>query len=426
MLSVLVVADDLTGANATGAMFRRLGLHTRTVRGPDALADLVQPDLDVLVLSTNSRQLTAHEAAETVTSALEAVGRHAGPRVLVKRVDTTLRGPLAAELLALLNHRRSVKDAVVALAVPAYPTAGRTTVGGIHLVDGQPLQRTAAARDPLTPVVSSRVSTLLTAGTPLRAEEIHLDDLAAEDFEARLSDALDRADVVVADSATDGDLAHVARAAARFRRSHPDTDVVVVDSGPFGALYCDALGLEKTRSDSLPIALVIGSMAIHTENQLITAQQALDFALTEHPLTRDPESVATVLRAIDAGDSVVGWRAPSCEQRLDRGLAKELPRMLADSARRVLSQRRLGGLFVCGGEVGAAVLDALSAGGLDVEGEVQPLVVAGRLAGGDWEGLPIITKGGLIGDQRAILDSILRLRSMGWLPHRQTPFGKRR
>lgn len=60
----------------------------------------------------------------------------------------------------------------------------------------------------------------------------------------------------------------------------------------------------------------------------------------------------------------------------------------------------------------AAVLSALEADGLDVEAEVQPLVVTGRLCGGPWHGLPIVTKGGLIGDDRAILDSIFRLRVM--------------
>lgn len=43
---------------------------------------------------------------------------------------------------------------------------------------------------------------------------------------------------------------------------------------------------------------------------------------------------------------------------------------------------------------------------------MQPLVVAGRVSGGRWDRLPVVTKGGLIGDDRAVLASIGHLQSM--------------
>ena len=140
---VLVVADDFTGANATAALFVRLGLRTRTLAagsghghaGPRV--DVV----DVVVVTTGSRRLAPEAAADRVRGVLAALGG-GEPQLLVKRVDSTLRGPIGAELEVMLTHRRSQRPGrVAALAVPAYPAAGRTTVGGIHLLDGVPLAR---------------------------------------------------------------------------------------------------------------------------------------------------------------------------------------------------------------------------------------------------------------------------------------------
>lgn len=414
MLSVLVVADDLTGANATGAMFARLGLRTRTVSRVEPGADVSpDPEIEVLVLTTRSRLLAPEAAADSVTAALRSVDAHVEPRLTVKRVDTTLRGPLAAELDALLAFRRGNGTRVVALAVPAYPAAGRTTVGGIHLLEGRPLARSAVARDPVTPVRDSRVSTLLTTGTDLRGAEVHLDDLAATDFPERLDRALLGSDVVVVDCASDADLGLIADAAAGFQRAHPDIELVVVDSGPFGAACAHAMGMPPTDGRTPPILLVIGSTAAQTHDQLRQAQQGLTTRVEQvDPARLGDPAVRATLEAVDDGIPVVGWHTTPPAADVDRAAATGIPDRLAQATRAVASDRRLGGLFTCGGEVTAAVLSALEADGLDVEAEVQPLVVTGRLCGGPWHGLPIVTKGGLIGDDRAILDSIFRLRVM--------------
>jgi hypothetical protein len=51
------------------------------------------------------------------------------PAVLVLRGESTLRGHVAVEMRAL------GPDEAVGLVVPAYPEAGRVTVGGVHYLD---------------------------------------------------------------------------------------------------------------------------------------------------------------------------------------------------------------------------------------------------------------------------------------------------
>ncbi len=446
MRSVLVVADDLTGANATAALFARLGLRTRTLAAGPALADpaLADPGLagpalagpglagpglagpglaaagtgdpgigaDVTVVTTGSRRLAPEAAASRIGSVLTSLGGH-DPQLLVKRVDTTLRGPIGAELATMLGWRRAQRPGrVAALAVPAYPAAGRTTVGGIHLLDGTPLARSAAATDPANPVRVSRAGDLLSEGTSLTVAELHLDALDGDDVSLAeaLGASLAEADVTVADAATDADLDRLAAAAARVRQLF--ADIVVVDSGPFAAAYCDALGITAGTPRS-PVLVVVGSPAETTGRQLEMAKRGGGTRLhlvAEH-LTQD-DLAGSVINAIDRRFPVTGWHVPSPAGQVDRAWAEQIPVWLAAATRQVLSERPVAGLLASGGEVAAAVLDALEARGLDVVTEVQPLVVAGRVIGGPWDRLPIVTKGGLVGDDNAIAASIGHLHGM--------------
>ena len=88
---LVVVADDLTGAADSAALLTRLG---RTSVLLDA--DSEWPEDDVLAVDTDSRHrdpvLAAARAAEATRRA-----RRLGAQV-VKKVDSTLRGHVAAEL----------------------------------------------------------------------------------------------------------------------------------------------------------------------------------------------------------------------------------------------------------------------------------------------------------------------------------------
>jgi uncharacterized protein YgbK (DUF1537 family) len=409
--SVLVVADDLTGANATGALFARLGLRTRTFAAGSG-QPAPGPGTDVTVVTTGTRRLPPAAAAARVRAVLTAMTGH-DPELLVKRVDTTLRGPVGAELAVMLAHLRSRHQGrVAALAVPAYPAAGRTTVGGIHLVGGVPLARSPAATDPVTPVTTSRVAELLTAGTPLTAAEVHLDVLDRDDqaVTQALASALATADVTVADAAVDADLARLATAAAAARPAL--AGILVVDSGPFGAAYCDALGI-TARAARSPVLVVVGSPAGITRRQVEAAKRGrgVTISLVDEHLSAD-EVAALAIAAIDAGAAVAGWHVPGPRPHLDRAWARQVPSWLATATRQVLAARPVAGVLACGGEVAAAVLGALGALALDVTTEVQPLVVAGRVIGGPWDRLPIVTKGGLVGDDNAIIASAGHLHGM--------------
>ncbi|GAA5187454.1 four-carbon acid sugar kinase family protein [Rugosimonospora acidiphila] len=132
---VLVLDDDPTGTQAAAdvPVLLRPADVSPTLGGRPAA-----------YLLTNTRALGREEAV-----ALVAAARHrAGPGVeLVLRGDSTLRGHVFPEMRAL------GLDEAVGLIVPAFPAAGRVTLGGVHYLTtgGAPVNvaDTEFARDPV-------------------------------------------------------------------------------------------------------------------------------------------------------------------------------------------------------------------------------------------------------------------------------------
>ncbi|HEU4847364.1 MAG TPA: four-carbon acid sugar kinase family protein, partial [Rubrobacteraceae bacterium] len=198
-MRVGIIADDLTGAADTGVQLARAGYRTAVAfrDAPIPPAD----DLDAVALDTDSRAMPAGFAAKRVMEAGLTV-REA--YIVYKKLDSTLRGPIAAELAAALGA--SGRDRAV--VAPAFPAAGRTTVEGVQLVRGVPVDETEAKDDPRTPVHEGHVPTLLAAAFP------SVVSLSAEDLAdpATVRRALEEARCVVADAARDEDLEALVRA----------------------------------------------------------------------------------------------------------------------------------------------------------------------------------------------------------------------
>jgi uncharacterized protein YgbK (DUF1537 family) len=101
-------------------------------------------------LVTNSRALSPSAARELVgAAARDALAGAPGARIVL-RGDSTLRGHLREEYEAVRDATRPGEHPPLLLA-PALPSAGRVTVGGVHLIErgGRrvPLHETEYARD---------------------------------------------------------------------------------------------------------------------------------------------------------------------------------------------------------------------------------------------------------------------------------------
>lgn len=401
---VLVIGDDLTGSNATGARFARAGLRTISVSGVGRVSCAM--DADVLVLNAGTRHLGAESARALVQEAVKAVSP---VELLAKRVDTTLRGNVGAEVDALLDV---LEPGTRALVVPAFPDAGRTTVGGIHLVDGVPLAATPAARDPLTPVEFSRVAAVLRRGTDRQIVEVPLD--VVESGSRAVADSLASTDapLVVCDATSNAHLGTIAEAAALVHAER-DTRWVSVDSGPFAVLLATALGIGPGEHPLPPVLVVVGSITAATRDQVHELEQLSRARFVDvTPSGLDAREIADrAAELVRSGARVVGIRtwAPGVEEPVDRTTAARIPGVLAEATALLLAEHAFGGLYATGGDIAEAVTESLASDGFAIDAEVLPLAVAGRLVGGPHDGLPFATKGGLIGDRDAAVSCVEHL-----------------
>lgn len=151
-----IIADDLTGANDTALQFLLRGCNTQILLNTEHLPEGCHNTI-AWAVNTESRSLNPQEAAKAVEKATNALYKALKVDFIYKKIDSTMRGNIAAESLALLK----CSDLDAAIIVPTLPDEGRVTVGGYHLLKGVPLERTEFARDPDSPISQSYIPSLL-------------------------------------------------------------------------------------------------------------------------------------------------------------------------------------------------------------------------------------------------------------------------
>jgi uncharacterized protein YgbK (DUF1537 family) len=428
---VLIVADDLTGGNACGALFVEAGLRTITISAPDRPEILREAlnDYDVVVVNADSRHLPAHEAGELTSKLIASAG---DVDLVACRIDTTLRGNVGPAAEAALTARRSVAESsggharhVLGLCVPAFPAANRTTVQGRQLLDGRLLEHTELSSDVRSPMHTSEVDAILRSGTELTCRLIELPTVleGRAAIRERLLDVIaERVDIVIADALTtehidligsviaevteefanSADTSSAREIRTRTGLNHGELlDWVTIDPGPGSLSLARSLLPTRTKGTILGIS---GSATEVTRAQLAALAEDPDVQLIRTVLDQDnlPDVEATLTRVERAASARAIIIATVLESHDLLELSDEESRLttqrLAQIAAAVVDSISVTGLYTTGGDVTAKVMSALAADGLEVEREIVPLAVGGRLVGGRAAGLPIVTKGGLIGD----------------------------
>ncbi|MHA6643986.1 four-carbon acid sugar kinase family protein [Mesorhizobium sp. A623] len=392
--ALLIVADDLTGAADCGVVCVKRGLDAVVVMAPDTLAEFV----DVVAIDANTRVLHAEAAAEKTARILTAFG-HKKRSLVFKKIDSTLRGHFGVELAAMLSARRGiVPDSVVVLA-PAFPTLGRTTVDGNHLLWGRPLEESEPWRSEGKTGRAFLPQMVSDAG--LRAELLPLDRVREGDdaLLTTMKRLAARSDVIACDSETDDDLAALARASFQLGRE----TIWAGSAGLVGHLV-DAAGLKRAQAEHMLAATVGAQVFVVGSRSAISWRQAAALAALDgvEVVDIDPTASAGDLdkvdfkgrfsAALETGKTVLIWQAgaePSIETAKSR--------QCGDLATQIAHHKsRIGALFATGGETARCLLEALDVRALRLIDEIEPGVALSMAVGGG--DLAMITKAGAFGN----------------------------
>jgi uncharacterized protein YgbK (DUF1537 family) len=379
------LADDLTGACDVGAELLGYGVPVRvTVDGADGPAG---DGIDVL--NTQSRLLDTAAARARVVAVAGLLPAVPG-RVVLKKIDTALRGPVGAELDGALEAL-GLGEAFV---LPAIPEVGRATVGGVQHLDGQPMHETAFSTDPHHPLADASVPRALEAGSRRRVARIGLGEVRRPDLDRFV--AAQRAagyQVAVFDASTDDDIDRAVRILL------PRRPVLLVGStGLAGAL-------RRAGGGAWPVPAAVPTRP----------GGVLVVAGSPHPATR-----AAVRHAVACGAGVLAQPtdAPAAGERLARGEAvilaarEEAPngtdvaRLLGEAGGTLVRRLAgdLGALVLIGGETAYQVLRAAGIARLVLRGRYRPLVATSMPPAGPARDLTIVTKGGSSGGAGGLTD----------------------
>ncbi|MBQ9941914.1 MAG: 4-hydroxythreonine-4-phosphate dehydrogenase PdxA [Christensenellaceae bacterium] len=156
MNKLLIIADDFTGALDTGVKLAARGAGTRVFMDLPSFLMADALPARVTVVCTHSRHMPAEAAYRAVYKAA-ARGLKLGANFIYKKTDSALRGNIGIELCALMHAAGEERLAFL----PAHPAAGRTTEGGMQLVEGTPVHQSVFGADPFAPVTQSHIPTLL-------------------------------------------------------------------------------------------------------------------------------------------------------------------------------------------------------------------------------------------------------------------------
>lgn len=426
MIKLAVIADDLTGANDTGVQFVKYGMRVQVLLSTQTTG-ATEAEPDILVVDTDSRALTAAQAQAKVAAAASMLLARTGGNVpMYKKVDSTLRGNIGAEIDAAMEACGSAWAAVA----PAFPKTGRWTVGGYHLMNGLPLTETPIANDPRTPVKEPVLPVLLAAQSANKVGHVELRyvSLGKEALLERIGTLRSEGCRIVSfDATTEQHLLSIAQAVSAV----PDKVLWVGSAGLAEAMpkafnwNPEQKAVETNRSVGGPVLVVAGSVSPVTANQIATLVKerkcrlvSFDAAKVFANLTHETERCADeVWQALNAGfDTILvsAADASAVEEARKAGAAgglnhsqvsAQIAEALANLVQKIVSGS-LAGMFLTGGDTAIAICRQLGVSAIEVLAEVAPGIPLGQLVGGPQAGMRVVTKAGAFGNDRAIMDAM--------------------
>ena len=414
MQKYIVIADDLTGSNATCSLFKKIGLRAASIL---KLQGDINYDVDVISYSTASRGLDKEEAYKKVSEAIKIL-KNKDVLVYNKRIDSTLRGNIGTEINAMLDN---LEDDRIAVVIPSYPDSGRIVVNKTMLVNGVLLENSDAGKDPKTPIKTSCVESLIQKGIKYSSTYFTLSDIEQpiEEIVKKIQEAIKKSRVLIFDAVNNEDIIKISKAIIRS-----DINIVTVDPGPFTLYYSKEL--QKKNHLEKKILMVIGSVTATTKKQIeyilqeedifLVKMKVEDFFEKETCLKEIERVIAYIKKGIASYDlflvttSPIGDEKKADLQKLAENLnttveeiSKIIANTLTETVVKILKEtEKFEGVYSSGGDITIALLEKLKAIGVEIREEVIPLAAYGRLIGGDFPNLKLVSKGGMVGDEKTI------------------------
>lgn len=425
-----MVADDFTGSADAANYFCVGGRKVRVAFDSDQPWDFSLCENVVQVFDAESRAVTLETASMSIFRAGRQLVDHGmGEVALYKKVDSTMRGHVGAEIEALLRS----SGRYVALLAPAFPGNGRVVMDGRLLVEGVPVSQTPFARDPHSPIDRDHVAEIVGRTTNLPISLMGISTIrkgirAVRNFLDTIGE--ERA-IVIADTQTDADLEVIANAIA------DNLDILPCGAAAFARQLAplwrasDRAPQIEEGSMALPdckrVVVTVGSahpVSAHQIAYLLEHSESSSVVLSTSQLA-EPEARSTeierAVRALETSrDPIVSLSLSKERVKLDQGQQRHFEQDLATVVGQYLSSLDLDenlpvGLVATGGDTAFALCTAMSAKAFWPQGEISTGMPWSWLET-DTRMFPIVSKAGGFGHVDALYLAVRALMGKMFQP----------
>jgi uncharacterized protein YgbK (DUF1537 family) len=390
MKRFLIIADDITGANDTGVMLARLGIPVIVT-----LKEIEEGPISC-VINTESRSLNPEEAYKLI-SGLDI--NFEGFDFTVKKVDSTLRGNIAHEILAV---DMAYKPELI-LFVPALPELGRTTKGGIHMLNGTPVSKTEIGSDPKTPVREDNLKNILQA-----VYKETVTHFSVEDIE---------------ESRPDFSRGRVFSCDALINRHMQKTVAAALETGK-RILWVGSAGIVDSLLQtihSLPPAMALVASISDTTRQQVKFAEEKGVPLVIIPWQclvsgNYNEYIQKGAYLLQKGADIIVLPSSSYDrtefEKSPPNTSRQIQEAMGVIGAAILEKVKVSGVFLTGGDTAIGFLNKIGAAKFSIVSEVLMGVPLMKAMGTKYDAMKIITKAGAFGQPDTIFYCLRKLKEI--------------
>lgn len=375
LLSTVIVADDLTGACDSAAVFATFGIKARVALDVGHLQP-AQPQ--VVSYSLEMRNLQADKAVQRMQAAKHIF--RASADVLFCKIDSAGRGPVEEGVLNIMN----LANCGWAVVTPAFPDQGRTVKHGVLEIAENGSVTRQVPMERLFPNGSQALLARISAGD-------------AEDRGRQMKAALDAGRrILFCDAETRWDLAAIVEAAQQ------------IDHGR--VLWCGSAGLARALA-----ACFSPTGTKHANYPPTKGEKCIVFAGTPHQATADQinalaENERVVQIECTPGNLAFSSDSGCIVATVRCGETSEA--QVREVWRHVKDTGEARALVLTGGDTASLVLRALAAESILMQGEIASGIPWGVIEGGMADGYRVVTKSGGFGTRTALVEIVQFLERM--------------
>lgn len=426
---IYIVADDLTGANDTGAQFAKKGYRTIVLILEDRLPEMFFTDnYDVVVLDTETRNVDEKTARNRLNKILE--GLHFSKEDIVyKKIDSTLRGNIGGEIEEIMK----IFGKKVCILSPSFPSHQRATLGGYLLMQKKLIEHSAFNENLYGKKKDSYIPSVLAKQTNLQIGHIDISDVEKGQpaILNRISELVkEKKQIIIVDSNNDENLQDIVSGGLKYRdsvlfsgsaglanylaKSHKhkypiieqksEKSPVLIIGGSRNPVMVSQIEYIKNNMNFNEIKIDISQIFKH-KNQLI-----LDYGYESLKILKNNKNLIIYTNAIENEEKSINNKIMQKYKISYRDLENSIKEAFGTLAAYLVNGSNVRNLILTGGDIALSVCKELDICKLQILDELLPGIPLAR-ASYKKQNLNIVTKAGGFGQEDALYKLINKFQN---------------